>query len=123
MSAILNATQHNATPDQGSAGVVEPGMEVKAELKRLLTFTSLPTREEVAARAAAITDLVAEEGVTAAMIGGAPYLMGALEGALKDRGITPVYAYSERRSVEKTDPISGEVTKTAVFVHLGFVEV
>lgn len=57
----------------------------------------------------------------AAMIGGAPYMMALLEQALWARGIVPLYAYSERRSVEKTDPITGEVTKTAVFVHLGFV--
>lgn len=57
----------------------------------------------------------------AAMIGGAPYLMGPLEAALKDRGIAPLYAFSERRSIEVKNE-AGEVTKTAVFVHLGFVE-
>lgn len=54
------------------------------------------------------------------MIGGAPFFMSYLEKALEQAKITPVYAFSERVSVdvEKED---GSVVKTAVFKHLGFV--
>ena len=55
-----------------------------------------------------------------AMIGGAPYLMAELEKELWYRGIEPVYAFTKRESVETTDE-NGNVTKTAVFKHAGFV--
>lgn len=119
---IVNLTQHAATVAQVEDGVFALPTEEDQELKKLLTFDALPTCGEVAARAAAIATLAVELGAEAAMIGGAPYLMAPLEKALQQRGIAPLYAYSERRSVEKTDPVTGEVTKTAVFVHLGFVE-
>ena len=55
-----------------------------------------------------------------AMIGGAPYLMAELEKELWRLGIEPVYAFSRRESVESTDA-EGNVTKTAIFKHIGFV--
>ena len=55
-----------------------------------------------------------------AMIGGAPYLMAELEKELWHFGIEPVYAFSRRESVETVGE-NGEVTKTAVFKHIGFV--
>jgi hypothetical protein len=54
------------------------------------------------------------------MIGGAPYLMAPLEVALRAHGITPLYAFSVRESVEQTQP-DGSVRKIAVFRHGGFV--
>ena len=54
------------------------------------------------------------------MIGGAPYLMAELEKELWHRGIEPVYSFSTRQSVESTDA-EGNVTKTSVFKHIGFV--
>ena len=54
-----------------------------------------------------------------AMIGGAPYLMAELEKALWNRGIEPVYSFSERKSVETEK--DGIVTKVNVFEHAGFV--
>lgn len=57
---IVNLTQHAGTAEQLAAGVADLGA-TSLELKRLLTFDSLPTREEIEARAA--------------MIGGAPFLM------------------------------------------------
>ena len=56
-----------------------------------------------------------------AMIGGAPYLMERLAKRLREFEITPLYALTERVSVEETLP-DGSVRKTAVFEHLGFEE-
>ena len=56
------------------------------------------------------------------MIGGAPYLMGALEVALKKVGIQPVYSFSERVSKEVVLE-DGTTQKTSVFCHKGFIEV
>lgn len=113
---ILNLTQHVATPEQVAAGVSEPAN--KEEVQRLLTFNTLPTREEVQVRAEKLAELAV--GYNAAMIGGAPYLMGSLEEALRSKGIIPCYAFSVRESTEKTMP-DGTVTKVAVFRHKGFV--
>ena len=56
------------------------------------------------------------------MIGGAPFFMGILEQELKKQGIKPVYAFSQRESVDK-EMADGSVQKVAVFKHLGFYEV
>lgn len=130
---ILNLTQHNATPEQKAQLVVEPRM-CKAKIQKLLTFEEIPTKEEIEARASELAEIAVSEAnhyagetdnriwITRVMIGGAPYLMGALEKALRECGFTPVYAFSKRESVEQPQP-DGSVKKTAVFRHIGFVEV
>lgn len=120
---ILNLTQHAATADQLAAGVLDlPGAE-RAELVRLLTCDTLPTRQEIEARCADIAmlaTLVFDEHPTQAMIGGAPWMMSAMEGALLDQGIEPVYAFSTRESVEQQQP-DGSVRKVNIFRHAGWV--
>jgi hypothetical protein len=69
-----------------------------------------------------LAEIAEASGEPAAMIGGAPYLMSELEQALFERGITPLYAFSKRESVEEVTD-SGETVKKTVFKHLGFVEV
>ena len=119
---ILNLTQHASTPEQGCYDLQRQDL---ADLKRLLTFQSLPTRQEILYRAAVIADLadatIGDTPTRAAMIGGAPFLMGPLEAALKERGITPLYAFSVRESVDEALP-DGSVRKVAVFRHRGFIE-
>lgn len=125
---IINLTQHTATPDQIDAGVIDLNPSQRAILAQWLTFNACPTRQEVLERAALIAGGAANDSralgdvplCTAAMIGGAPFLMGALETALVARGIKPLYAFSVRESVESVDS-TGKVTKTAVFRHAGFV--
>jgi hypothetical protein len=126
---IINLTQHEARPEQIAAGVYDLEGEHLARLRELLTFEDLPAPREIAARAKAITDLAtASAGYPVpalAMIGGAPFLMGALECALRLRGIEPRYAFSKRESVEEivrdAEHPFGIVRKTQVFRHLGFV--
>ena len=130
---ILNLTQHAATPEQKAQLVVEPRM-TKEKIRELLTFEEIPTKEEIEARASELARIAASEAsfyagetdnriwVTRVMIGGAPYLMGALEKALRECGFTPVYAFSKRESIDQPQP-DGSVRKVAVFRHLGFVEV
>lgn len=117
--SILNLTQHAATPDQVSAGVVEPSD--KKAVGSLLTFHSAPDKGELSRRSDSLTAMAVNAGVTTAMIGGAPYLMAPLEKALKAAGIMPVYSFSERRSSEQTQP-DGSVQKVNIFVHTGWVE-
>jgi hypothetical protein len=134
---ILNLTQHTATPEQRLAGVIDLPEQAAAELRQLLTFSvsgpdGLVSAEDayakVLARADQIVELVVvpaierDPEITAAMIGGAPYLMAPLERALMEIGVTPVYALSDRVSVEETQP-DGTVRKVAVFRHAGFVAV
>ena len=119
MQKILNLTQHTATADQVSAGVVEPAD--KAGLQKLLTFEELPSAGDIVARAEALADIASASGQEAAMIGGAPFFMAPLEAALKRRGVRPVYAFSRRESAEEKLP-DGSVRKTQVFRHVGWVE-
>lgn len=128
---ILNLTQHTATLEQKEAGVVDLPETHRRDLKILLTFDEIPPRHEIEDRAhdiallAVHNDLGPENGddphPAQAMIGGAPFLMTALEDALRDQGVEPVYAFSRRESVEKPDG-KGGVIKSAVFRHMGFVK-
>lgn len=120
---IINLTQHLATRDQITQGVRDLPEAQRKRLVELLTFNDLPTRGEIRKRAAFIADLALfDDGddPESAMIGGAPWLMPSLSSALQARGIRPVFAFSKRMAVEKINP-DGSVTKTAEFVHVGFV--
>ena len=121
---ILNLTQHPATPEQIEAGVVDLPDSVRPALIGWLTFSQLPSREEIEDRAEALAlladSLLPEEGNPAAMIGGAPYLMAALEAALRNQRIRPLYAFSRRESIEQVLP-DGTVRKTSIFRHAGFI--
>ena len=121
---ILNLTQHTATADQVAVGVIE---QPHPAVKPLLNFNTLPTLAEIKLRASQIAAIAADEialenAERKAMIAGAPFFMSSLEEALKNVGITPVYAFSVRESVEVHNE-DGSVSKQNVFKHLGFVEV
>ena len=122
MATILNLTQHSATQDQLEAGVIDLAPDLKQILKNLLDFSEVPSKQEILTRAVAITTIAMEYGASHVMIGGAPYLMGVLESVLKDNGIKPLYSFTQRVSVESMKE-DGTVVKTAVFKHIGFVEV
>jgi len=121
---IINLTQHAASQEQIDAGVVDLPPEDRAQLVRLLTFDSIPSQDEIEDRAesiALLADYMADESPgQSAMIGGAPYLMSALEQALANQRIAPLYAFSIRESVEQHMP-DGSVRKVNVFRHAGFV--
>jgi hypothetical protein len=121
---IVNLTQHKGTPEQG---VLEP--ELKEQVKDLLTFDEIPSRQEMESRAKALLKVVHREmdchalgdhAQWCAMIGGAPFFMPVLERVLAEAKITPLYAFSRRESVEEV--VDGKVVKKAVFRHIGFVE-
>ena len=116
---IINLTQHQGTSEQVEAGVFEPAD--KKAVQGLLTFAAAPSEAEMADRAAKLAAMAKEAAAEAAMIGGAPYFMRPLENALKGAGVKPLYSFTERRATEVTDPATGEVKKTQVFVHAGWV--
>ena len=131
---ILNLTQHPATPEQKAAGVIDLRGVEKEMLTKWLTFETIPNLSEIQSRAKTIADMAvivqAWEPVTdagylpsrAAMIGGAPYLMGPLEQALLAVRIEALYAFSQRVSVETANG-DGTVNKSTVFRHGGFISV
>ena len=113
----INLTQHQSLPAQQCAGRSE---EQERAIRNLLTFTELPDLAEITDRAVALADLAAKAGATEAMIGGAPYLMPALDLVLRTRGIEPLYAFSLRESVDE-EQSDGSIVKRTRFVHAGFV--
>ena len=126
MLKILNLTQHVATAEQVADGVFEPSAEMKAEIKKLLTFDSqvVSTPTIISRNAKDLANLVAKEfnpRDTAVMIGGAPFFMSALANELMAVGYTVLYSFTDRVSVDVTNP-DGTVTKTSTFKHLGFVQ-
>ena len=119
--SILNFTQHAATAVQLDAGVIDLMQHDLASLKALLNFVGLPTADEIYERAYAIAALAENLFAETVMVGGAPFLMPVLQKALQMRGITVLYAFSERVSIEKI--VNGVVVKTNEFKHIGFIEV
>lgn len=120
---ILNLTQHQATQEQVEAGVIGFANEQRAkELKSLITFTTLPSANELYQRAKAVVALVKAEDATIenVMVGGAGYFMPILEEELRLAGINPLHSFTQRETVETTNE-NGEVVKTSKFVHVGFV--
>jgi len=110
LMTIANLTQHHATAEQISDGVVD--LRDRSVVQRLLTFETTPTRNDLEERAAALANLARDQGFTKAMIGGAPYLMAPLEAALRRVGIKPLYAFSVRESVD--EPLPGVIVPQAV---------
>lgn len=114
---ISNLTQHLATEEQIADGVFNLSPEKRATLQGLLTFEEPPFLFEVLDRAQAIADLCESR---TAMIGGAPFLMSALENALKGKGVEVLYSFSKREVVEVVEK-DGSTKKVSVFRHTGFV--
>lgn len=114
---ILNLTQHRASAEQKQAGVIEP--EHKERVKTLLTFEEPPSSGEMFEQALELARIAKEAGADAAMIGGMPAFMGALERELVGVGVAPLYSFSRRESVE--EEVEGEVVKTSRFRHVGWV--
>lgn len=130
MRKVINLTQHAPTPEQIEAGVVPNSPEIQKTVSALLTFETLPSRDQIWSQAKDLAILargIAEsmeanfKGPVPVMIGGAPYLMMTLENQLSLRGMEAVFAFSARESVE-THNADGSVSKTMVFRHKGFVE-
>lgn len=120
MARIINLTQHDPSAEQIAQGVEILTREEHTRAKALLNFDEIPSAVRIEHMAYALSEIAAKTGATAAMIGGAPFLMAALERALAERGIAPLYAFSRRESVERLAP-DGSTVKTAVFRHVGFV--
>lgn len=122
MKKLVNLTQHSFSKEQveecQSKGfnVVDTTDKVKG----LLTFTTRPTVAEMWDRAGDLAIYAIERQATAVMCGGAPYFMPVLEQVFDGTGIRVVYSFSERVSVETTQP-DGSVVKTSVFKHVGFI--
>lgn len=116
---IFNLTQHEATEEQVADGVVDPDEDVKKEIKNLLTFDDIPSDAEMQERSRKLAEITQASGYKTAMIGGASWFMSTLEKTLVDKGISFVYAFSKRVSVEET--VNGEVIKRTKFKHIGFV--
>lgn len=122
---ILNLTQHDATPEQLQAGVVDLPVNGKKFLRETITFNHLPATEEIVQVAAVIAEIAnstSEEefsGVKVMIGSGLPALQAPLERALRDLDFDPIYAFSLRESVDQPQP-DGSVRKVAVFKHVGF---
>lgn len=119
MMQILNLTQHNATPSQVKAGVVEPVF--KDCIKSLITFEDIPTKAGMESRASKLAHYAKEDGFDYVLLGGASFFMPILEKTCKEAGLHCLYAFSDRVVKEIVFP-DGRILKEAEFQHKGFYE-
>jgi hypothetical protein len=115
---ILNLTQHNPTPEQIEAGVVNLLDEMRARVRELLTFEEIPNANQMASNAREIASIAAEffeSGASednmfrgATMIGGAPYFMPFLVSILMVFRIIPLFSFKTptRRNRRKEGDVS-----------------
>ena len=118
---ILNLTQHNATEDQISCGVVEPTPGDKELIGALLTFGEIPSTSQIMDRVTCLVEIAVSYAADGAMIGGAPYLMEFLAPALRMARVRVLYSFTKRVVAEKMLE-DGSVEKVSVFKHVGFVD-
>ncbi len=123
---IINLTQHLATPEQIAAGVIDLDADARAKLSAAITFFSLPSVSELAARAEIVATIAsnhrdADKEFDAAMIAGASYFIPALENALREANIVPLHAFSLREQIQ-TELADGSVKRETIFRHRGFVQ-
>jgi hypothetical protein len=134
-ATILNLTQHATTEPQIADGVADLTPEDKAALRQIITFDSLPDQAEIEARAKAVADLIADNGVIndkyakaeGAMIGGAMYLIVPLIKALQiktkeGKPLKLLFSYTARKAKEELSPDGKSNIVKHEFLHAGFVE-
>jgi len=119
---IINLTQHTSTPDQKLAGLEDLHEGAHDEIRGWISFSSMPSHTDLKVRAEGCAAACYEYGRNHngappeyALIGGAPFFQSYLAQALRDRGIIPLYAFSQR----VTEEIDG--VKKSVFKHEGFL--
>ena len=123
---IINVTQHSVTNDQindlenkfKEIAILNPGGDM---FRNSLTFTNMPSKEELSKVAKKIANDAFTMGASYAIVAGAPYLMAHLEKEFFRLNIVPLYSFSERVSQEIKEP-DGSVRKTNIFKHVGFIE-
>jgi hypothetical protein len=126
---VINCTQHLTTEDQRKDNIVDLPEEFRCHIQQLLTFETLPSRKTLGNRAELIVnELLAYSSQWEnrqdlygkyVMIGGAPFFMSYLHNALVEVGAVPVYAFSQRKSVDEV--VDGTVVKRSVFCYEGLV--
>ena len=97
---ILNLSLQKATPEQKKLGVVDLTEKQRKVLKRLMTFSELPTQAEVEARAAGIAYFAGDVNshTESVMIDGFPsFLTATVEWNLRQRCKQPVYPFFNKK--------------------------
>ena len=143
--AIINATQHNATPEQVAEGICNMTEGRQEQLKAALTLPAHYTHAMLVEAATTVVKLVHSEnnaigwaeavadGETypgddsfqnylyrrrPVMVGGLPALMPILQQMLQKDGWEVCFSQSDRVSVDTPQP-DGSVKKVSVFKHTG----
>lgn len=99
---IINLSCWPATSELIAKGVFEP-IHKKAVLA-LLTFDVVPEDAYILAVANALALTAVAQGATAALVDGPAFITSALEGALLNRNILPLYFYYQRTETPAEDP-------------------
>lgn len=88
---ILNLTRNSATEKQLAAGVVDiTSTHDAVRVKRSLTFTELPTQQQLIQIAKVLTEVANSYNAKTVLISGPVLLMDILEAELKLAGISAI---------------------------------
>lgn len=127
---ILNATPFKASIGEIAGGVRDLDTPIRSQVSTLLTFTKMPTREELDTRAFRVAEIIkkVEVGlyvlhdieVDAVLISGPAMIASALERELREVGLNVVYSYVAREAHEYINKRGFKAIET-VYVHKGFI--
>lgn len=96
MIKILNLTLTPGTPAQFDAGLVDLPADTRGDIAQILYFQDFPELSEIKQRAEYIADIARDAGAATALLDGPAWMLSALEVALRERGITPLYGWGSR---------------------------
>lgn len=126
----LNFTIHNLTESQTKDGGIEPHVEYKEELKKILLVVGIPTREALKEKATSFAamayeavrdyvDIGGDEDIRVLIGSGTPSIQPFIVSELENLNVPYVYSHSDRQCIETHNP-DGSVTKVFNFVHQGW---
>lgn len=90
---IMNLTGKRASDVQISDGLIDPPEEMRVEILSLLGFNEPPDADLMRSRASKLSDIPVRMRFRMALLDCPPYFVSALESALRQKGVLPVYSF------------------------------
>lgn len=118
---IVNFTLRAATPEQLAEGVIEVSDEDRLRIHELFKFQYVPDAYEVTVRARLLAQLAESYDAGYVLVDGPPFLMVALDIALRALNVYPLYALS-KKEITKTIRPDGTVVEQSVTKPVGWVD-
>ena len=93
--AMLNMTRHVTTLDMMTQGIEDMSDEHKNLINELMTFSDIPTLDEINSRSDAVVEIISNYDITECLIDPPNYLVLSLVTALSKVGYKSCFPYMD----------------------------